>query len=306
MKRAEIPSDGTLVDWSLPSYLVFTADPNTTLVFNFPVATHRDSAGSERVFLMARQYGAGVPDNSIRIKRSLNQGVDWTLQETVNVNGADGFPPLRDTRMVTDHIACDPRTIVTPTLVYAFYVRNETASWGRHNVLYCKASLDGGTTWNGEQVVFTISQSDLPPNGFAEVPPNGSGNTDGFYRIGRVWSSVDDNGNVYVAWMDNRYGEFGTTNRDYWHVFCARSTNQNQGVPTWSTPIRVSGTTKIKLSASIGGYGNPFNTENHIPPGDFLTCDADVDHLYVAWPDSRANQGTPDAFTRVYFRRIQF
>jgi hypothetical protein len=117
---------------------------------------------------------------------------------------------------------------------------------------------------------------------------------------------VDQNGNVYVAWMDNRYGEFGTTDKDYWHVFRSRSTNQGAN---WSLPIRVSGTTDINTSASIGGYGNPFGFhEKHLPPGDFLTCDADVDHLYVAWPDSRANQnmGHENDPTRVYFRRIQF
>ena len=218
------------------------------------------------------------------------------------MQGADGFPPDRDQKMVTDHITCDPRTSVQR--VYAFYVRNEKATWGRHNVLYCKASTDGGDSWQPEHAVFTISEAELPPNGFSDVPPNSSGNTQGFYRIGRVWSCVDQNGNVYVAWMDNRYGEFGTTDKDYWHVFCSRSTNQGAN---WSPPIRVSGTTDINMSASIGGYGNPFgNHENHIPPGDFLTCDADIDHLYVAWPDSRDNQGTPTAPTKVYFRRIQF
>jgi hypothetical protein len=319
VKHAAIPPSGSgFVDWSDSPVLVFTADPGTTLVGNFPVATHSDSAPppNEQVFLLAREYASGAsPGNIIRIRRANcegeqcgSQGITWSADIVdVNVSGADGFPPARDGRMVTDHIACDPRTSVTPTRVYAFYVRNEMATWGRHNVLYCKASTDGGDTWGSEVMVYTISQSDLPPHGFAVVPPNSSGNTDGFYRIGRVWNCVDDNGYAYVTWMDNRYGEYRPGNvdtpEDYWHVFCARSTDQGQ---TWSTPIRVSGTSDPQGSASIGGYGNPFATESWIPPGDFLTCDADVNRLYVAWPDTRANQTNSGAFTNVYFRVVQF
>lgn len=57
VKRAAVPSGAGFVDWSGPAILVFTADPNTAIIHNFPVATHRDSAGSERVFVMAREYG---------------------------------------------------------------------------------------------------------------------------------------------------------------------------------------------------------------------------------------------------------
>jgi len=163
-------------------------------------------------------------------------------------------------------------------------------------------------------VVFTLGQSDLPPNGFADVPNCANQSSPGFYRIGRVWSSVDPNGNIYVAWVDNRYGVFvNDTSKDYWHVFCSKSTSSSQG-DTWSAPIRVSGPTngtldQIRASASIGGFGNPFGNFNWVPPGDFLTCDADAIYLYVAWPDSRDNQPANEgnnAPTKVYFRRIQF
>jgi len=170
----------------------------------------------------------------------------------------------------------------------------------KRNVVYCKASYDGGDTWNGEQRVFTLDQSALPPNGFAPVPPNCDGDTNGFYRIGRVWSCVDDNHNVYVCWMDNRYGRYGTTCKDYWHVFCSRSTNYGAD---WTTPIQVSGSTSDPLgSASIGG----FMGHDHVPPGDVLTCDADNNRLYAAWPDSRDSRNEPSYPSQVYFRRIDF
>ena len=165
---------------------------------------------------MTRQYvvtgclGTGLRDNSIRIQRSLDQGADWGNEETINVAGVDGFPFNRDYDTTTDHITSDPSTSAKQT--YAFYVRNEQAPYinppAKRNVLYCRASLDGGASWNGEVRVFTISGGDLPPNGFAPVPPDCENppNTLGFYRIGRVWSCVDPSGYVYVAWMDNRYG----------------------------------------------------------------------------------------------------
>ena len=176
--------------------------------------------GTEKVFLMARQHpvpgcfdsGGLINTNLIRIKRSLDQGATWQDEHDVDVTGADGFPIARDLRMLTYHITRDPRNSIT--YVYAFYVLNElvvvspTQSFKR-NVLYCMASLNGGKSWNGAQRCFMINQSDLPPNGFADVPANCDSppSTAGFYRIGRVWSCVDDNGNVYVAWMDNRYGK---------------------------------------------------------------------------------------------------
>ena len=306
VKWAAVPNGSGFVNWSGSAIQVFTPDNNTNLVGEFPVATHRDTATppNEQAFLMAREYGTSSGTNFIRIKRSTNQGVNWSDDILrVNVDGADDFVSDRDLRMVNYHMACDPNTSTSVNRVYAFYVINETAPWGgTRNVLYSLASTDGGNTWGNQQMVYTISQSELPPNGFAVVPPNSS---PGFYRIGRVWSCVDSNGNAYVTWMDNRYGEYSTT-QDYWHVFCSRSTGEGQ---TWSAPIRVSGSTTDPLgSASIGGYGNPDPFTNFAwnPPGDFLTCDADSNTLYVAWPDTRANQGNPSALTNVYFRYVPF
>jgi hypothetical protein len=202
------------------------------------------------------------------------------------------------------HVTRDPNP--SSTNVYAFYVRNEASGYlspPDRNVLYCRASFNGGATWNGEVRVFIPPSP--PQNGFAPVPPNCNGDANGFYRIGRVWSCVDDNGYVYVAWMDNRYGKFsGDTSKDYWHVFCSRSTTEGD---TWSTPIRVSGSTSDPQgTASVGGFNATEWNGNHVPPGDFLTCDADNNRLYVAWPDSRETQNGPSYPIVVYFRRIDF
>jgi hypothetical protein len=296
---------------------VFVPASNDALRSSFPITAHSDSAGNESVFLMTRQHptapppsptpcsGTGVLDNAIRIKRSVNQGA-WGNEQAINVDGTDGFVYTRDWPMLNDHITCDPNT--SSKAVYAFYVRNEATSYGagggKRNILYCKASVDGGNSWGGERMVFTLDVSHLPPYGFADVPNCANQSSPGFYRIGRVWSCVDPNGNIYVAWMDNRYGVYsynGDTSKDYWHVFCSKSTSTSQG-DTWSTPIQVSGTSGDLSTASIGGFRG-----NHVPPGDVLTCDADSQYLYVAWPDSRNQQGGHTTLPiQAYFRTVQF
>jgi hypothetical protein len=52
--------------------------------------------------------------------------------------------------------------------------------------------------------------------------------------------------------------KFGTTGKDYWHVFCSRGTSTSQGV-MWSSPIRVSGTTEIPR-------------DSHSPRNRWLEC----------------------------------
>jgi hypothetical protein len=326
VKRAGIPSGTNAVDWSCTSdapnctpQLAMSpsptpapsATPATDLVGNFPVAAHADSASppNETVYMIARQYvTSGCAEayfnlNSARIKRSTDQGVTWGSDVLIaDLDGADGFVIARDQRMVTEHISRDPNT--SNNYAYAFYVRNETIPSlpGKQNVLYSRATLNGGTIWNGEKMVFNPPSS--PSNGFASEPTdsNCTASSSGFFRIGRVWSTVDNNGYVYVAWMDNRYGKYSDT-KDYWQVFCSRSTDNGN---TWSTtPIQVSGTSNVN-TASIGGYGNPFATGDHLPPGDFLTCDADSNRLNVAWPDSRANQTNTSTPIEVYFRYVQF
>jgi len=138
VKQAIIPAGSDPVNWSdpaHPAHLVFTpvSTTTTTLASNFPVAGHRDSAGNERVFLMTRQYvttgclGVNPGDiNAIRIKRTLDQWIHW-VEETINVDGADGFPVNRDLRMTTDHITRDPST--SAKQAYAFYVRNEATAY---------------------------------------------------------------------------------------------------------------------------------------------------------------------------------
>lgn len=319
VQRAPIPSGTAPVVWSGTPQLAMSpsptpapsATPATTFVASFPVAAHADASPTpnETVYMIARQYvtsGCTETDqykNYVRVKLSTDHGATWTSDDvlTVDVSGADGFVIGRDDRMVTEHISRDPNT--SRNYVYAFYVRNQpgTIAYPQHNVLYSRSSINGGTSWNNEVAVLTAPTS--PSSSFATEPANCSGDTSGFFRIGRVWSTVDDNGYVYVAWMDNRYGKYSAT-KDYWQVFCSRSTDQGA---TWLPPIQVSGTAGDLTTASIGGYGNPFATGDQLPPGDFLTCDADSNTLYVAWPDSRANQnGHNNAPTEVYFRYVQF
>ena len=307
VKQATIPT-GTPspppVDWSHNPVPVLSPSPSpgTTLLSNVHIAAHSDSGGNEIAFVMGLQYVRPQPPctgaNLVRIQRSVNQGA-WGDEEAVKIGGFDGFVYGRDDRMLNFHITRDPST--SSSYVYAFYVRNEAnpypAGPPKRNVLYCTVSPDGGNSWNGARVVFAPLPSDLAPN-FAPEPPNCSGNHDGFYRIGRVWSSVDDNGNVYVAWMDNRYGQYNAT-KDYWHVFCARSTHHGD---SWDPPFRVSGTSNPQASASIGG----FDGYDHVPPGDVLTCDVDSIYLYVAWPDSRNQQTHPTEPPQAYFRHVQF
>lgn len=316
VKRAAIPTGSPTppVTWDLSNdgVTVFTSDINhgLGLVSNFPITAAINSIGADRVFMMALQHvlpPACRGNNVVRIQRSVSWPT-WGDEEVIKVDGFDGFVSGRDYYMTTYHITRDPSPFPGPR-VYAFYVRNEAAPYmtpPNRNVLYCKASLDGGATWNGERKVSSLDQSGLPPNGFADVPNCANQSSPGFYRVGRVWSCVDDNGNVYVAWMDNRYGRFGTTDKDYWHVFCSRSSAPSYG-DEWSPSIQVSGSSSDPLpTASIGGCFNGGCHGDHVLPGDFLTCDADNQYLYVAWPDSRNQQQHSGAPTQVYFRRIQF
>lgn len=149
-----------------------------------------------------------------------------------------------------------------------------------------------------------------PPNGYGTVPPNGSGNTAGFYRIGRVWSCVDGRGHIYVAWMDNRAGVWlpgdvapheisALGERDKWRVYFSVSSDQGM---TWADPVAVS------TANSMGGFGRPNIDDsapgaNHIPPGNLLSCDADWDKVYIAWPDTRNWMASdPNERVRVYVR----
>jgi hypothetical protein len=53
----------------------------------------------------------------------------------------------------------------------------------------------------------------------------------------------------------------------------------------------------------LGGVGVPGggNTD-WLPPGHFLSCDADSAYVYVAWPDTRTYISGQNK-TEIYFRR---
>ena len=293
VKRAAMPSGTGTISWTASAVQVASPLTGTAFVGSFPMATYVDSNGAESAYVITQQYTEEFPPlsvnkNVMRIYKSTNAGSSWSSDILgINVDSADGYVKTRDYPMLTYHVSKDPNP--SSGKLYAFYVRNEVPAFltgPPHNALYCKSSYNGGTTWNGERRVYTIPSTDLPANGFAEVPANSDGSTAGFFRIGRVWSCVDPSGNVYVAWMDNRYGKYGSTDKDYWHVFYSKSADFGD---TWSTALRVSGTSNATASASIGGGQPPRG--DWVPPGDFLTCDADSVKLYVAWPDNRGDQG---------------
>ncbi len=315
VKRAAMTT-GT-ISWSGTSVLAGQPIAGTTLTSNFPIATHRDSAGNETVYLAMRQRKPGsvatLFDNSLRIRKSTDQSATWSASRTdCSLQGVDGFVTARDDAMLAYHVVADPDP--TDDRAYAFFVRNEAVPLPQdgpsRNVLYCRASFDSGATWNGEVKVYTIGAAELPAN-WADVPENASGSTAGFFRIGRVWSCIAPDGDIYVCWMDNRYGRFGTGTgsnaRDYWHVFYSKSEDFGD---TWTTPVRVSAPNAsgsgITANASIGGYeGTPAGDRGScIPPGDVLTCDVDAVNLYVTWCDTRNKQSDPDNDTQVYVNVI--
>lgn len=240
----------------------------------------------------------------LRYVRSSDGGSTWSSTDLVNLVGVDGLYDSRDVAMTFHHISAD--SSANRPHVYAFYVRvehvNDGPSVRKAAILYSKASYDHGANWGGERKIYTLPYSSLPGGGFADVPENTSQSTAGFYRFGRVWSCVDSNGGVYVVWFDNRAGKStrtGLTDRDEWRVYRSFS---DDSADTWSTPSAVASAT------SIGGYGFPTSngsSNKHLPPGDFMACDADEDFLYVTWPDTRDfTQSSSNSDTKVYFEKV--
>jgi hypothetical protein len=133
-----------------------------------------------------------------------------------------------------------------------------------------------------------------------------SGNPRGFYRIGRVWSRIAPDGTVHVAWFDNREGtslitgewEGQTVEFDKWRVH--RAVSFDQGA-TWKVVSDVS------TQPSRGGAGQP-KDDNQIyyaPPGEFLSCTASNEWLWIAWPDSRTYLNQDPDKSEIYLRRVE-
>ena len=108
--------------------------------------------------------------------------------------------------------------------------------------------------------------------------------------MGRVSPCIDSLGQVHVVWFDNRAGWSGQQQRDSWHVVRSKSTTFGS---SWSTGQ------VITSAASVGGYATPHPAE-HVPPGDFLSCDADRFNLYIVWPDSRGWLPGGDQTPRIF------
>lgn len=307
------PGSGGAIVWPTSSAMALEAVAGTNLVPHPAIARGLADATKTMVFAMGLQFKAGEPksdDNEVRVVRSTNGGGMWGLFP-VNVlfeykDSYDGFVADRDRKMAQFHIVGDHGTSeARKSSVYAFYVRNEMGPLiVPQDVLYCKVSNDNGATWSGEKPVFPQSFVTPPSHGYAPVPPNDSGNPNGFLRIGRVWSCVDGQGRVHVVWFDNRAGKYVLAEgdppeyegRDLWRVYRSMSTD---GGNTWSAAAAVAD------GLSLGGFGQPPDSIKHAPPGDFISCDADWDRLYVAWCDSRDfRNSNPDLRSRVYVRTI--
>lgn len=166
-------------------------------------------------------------------------------------------------------------------------------------MLYCLRSSNDGFSFPTLTRVFVPPVSGVT---YGEVPTATGGWGPGFFRIARVWSCVAPGGRVHVVWMDNRDGRFSgdEPRRDKWRV--RRAFSDDKGL-TWTVP-----SDPVSDQPSVGGFGIPQEQpagEPHVPPGDFLACDADANVFYVAWTDTR--YALTDQWNakgpRVFFRR---
>ena len=282
-KRGVLCFNPAIINWSVyqeSSYASVEISP-LGLVSNPAIAR----GPGDYAYGLALQHDLTDPlsgDNMLSVYLSSDGGQTWTVQGDVLEYLGDpnplGWDPAREAQMANFHIVGES----DDDNVYAFYVTNVYAGINQAHALYCRTSNDNGDTWN---VRVRVSDFPAPPSqGYAEVPKSGGGNEDGYYRIGRVWSCVDDFGNVHVVWFDNRLGLSNYTDpeRDYWQVFHSQSSDNGQ---TWSAPELISEV------PSVGGFALPHFRSGDwwwTPPGDFLACDADSQYLYISWPDSRA------------------
>lgn len=312
-KRGTV-NGNSVIDWS--GQVLQVAVPNSGLVFNGHAAFARSKATVEgvenRLLVGALQYKIGEPTafgTGYYLYRSENSGASWAMVPAATPSGMqspwswapDGFIRRRDARMHGYH-ACGGDSVLTENYAYFFFSRIENVDLlSKTTVLYCLRSTNDGAAFGTLTRIF-----DSPSGGgvtYADVPSSdtdGKFNGRGFFRIGRVWSCIDGNGTVHVVWMDNREGVAPDpqNRRDMWRVRRAFSTDKGL---TWTVP-----TDPVSTSSSIGGFGIPNNNyEPHLPPGDFLSCDADSNFLYIAWPDSRhalTNQWLTRG-PRIFFRK---
>lgn len=277
---------GGAVDWaggsSVEVAYLSGAEPAYSL--HAPIAVGSHDGSTKRGYILGmKYYQSNNPrgDNKLTCFRTSNGGVDWTATDVVNLDGANraGFYVARDHRLFGWHISCN----VATGYVYAFYVKtfdlgeSDGPMMTTYQALYCKRSTDHGATWGSEVLIAKHNEA----QSYGDVATPSGESAEGFYRIGKVWSCIDGNGDLHVVWFDNREGLYND-NRDKWNVYRASSTNDGVSFSEDEDPV--------STDWSVGGYaaaGDDPSTYRAFPPGHFISCDADDSFLYVAWPDSR-------------------
>lgn len=309
--RGTIETDGS-VTWSGDAAAV--ADELTdpwSYHFSNPCARTADAEWIATIAMKANAINPS-PANEVRLYKRTTGSWSQDTSFTVNLNSSSGcgYFEGRDRQMCDFHVSAEPGG----DNVYVFYVRTEPVGVpddggqyaNRRQSLYLRRSLNGGTNWQTPVRVYTLPQSEWPSR-WATVPglsgPGGT-STQGFYRIGRVWSCISPDGTVHVVWFDNREG-FATTGTyqsesvelDKWRVHRAVS---DDGGATWTVRANVSD------APSLGGAAmpKPLNSVHYAPPGEFIACDASDDFLWIVWPDSRTYLDSQDDEPRIYLQRV--
>lgn len=306
------------VTWD--SSVTTIATPTTGLQFvPHPLIARGAVIGATKYFhhIAVQVSEADYDDANIKFRyfRSADGGASWSERTGMggfNVpmdDGPDGFHYRRDRPMLNYHLTSSDGVFTNK--LYFFYTKTQTTSAGaKYSALYCLASYNDGETWNGPFAVYPNGEyfPVTPPNGYGTVPrTTPEDQVPGFYRIGRVWSTVDEAGRVHVVWFDNRLGTWVLggdpedpdylSDRDQWRVYRAKS------AVTGTLSFLQKG--EISSASSMGGKGIPGSFERWVPPGDFLSCDADGASFMAVWPDTRGfTQDTPNTETKVYIRRI--
>ena len=157
------------------------------------------------------KYGsAAVKDSSIILySRSTDNGLTWTAPQRISQLGGDCID--------SDNTAEGAIPCIGPN--GAVYV-----SWSNRNNLWFDRSLDGGKTWQSEDIFI----GDQPGGWDYEIP--GISRANGLPYTACDLSNGPRRGTIYVNWSDQRNDVSDTD------VWLCKSTDEGL---TWSKPVRV-------------------------------------------------------------------